>query len=144
MIPLRTRVDAVAGAALTLDPWTRLAIRDRLILLGADADPRLRHLLSAAASWLAAVSYRGEQVQSDGEVMFLMPPQPHLFTGTLAHCDDLDALRRAIGLALIESDHASGVAHDWWHLLAQAFAAAAAAIEDALCLGTELDDWRLE
>lgn len=145
MMPLAERVEVVALAARKLDPWTRLAIRDRLAQISHDHDDAdLRHLLTAAAAWLAAVSESGEQVSLDDAPLYLMPPEPAAFTGLLAGTDDLEVLRRIVGVALVERDHAVDLAECWWDALARACAAAAAAIEDGREFGTDADDWRLE
>lgn len=144
MMPLTTRVEYVTRAAAALDPWTRLTIRDRLCDAAYGRDPMSRHLLTAAAAWLAAVSETGEQVSLDAGPMYLMPPEPQAFAGSLAHCDDLEVLRSLVGVALVESDHAVDLARDWWQAFAAALAAAAAAIEDTLNFGTDLDLGGLE
>ena len=144
MTALATRVQVVAAVAADLDPWTRLQIRDRLAELSRGHDPALRHLLTAAAAWLAAVSDSGEQVALDGEPLYLMPAEPQAFTGLLAHVDDLEVLRTAVGMALSARHAAVGTARLWWDAFARALAAAAAAIEDAAQFGTDSDDWRLE
>ena len=144
MIPLAVRVNDVAGCALALDPWTRVAIRDRLAALAAD-HPAQRHLLQAAAMYLAAVSDSGEQAENAaGTVFYLMPADPLAFAGVLAWCEDFDELRAAVTLALVQQDAATGAAARWWQAFAHALAAAAAHIADADALGDEIDDWRLE
>ena len=83
-MPLAERVGYVATAAAHLDPWTRLTIRDRLADLSYGHAPALRHLLTAAAAWLAAVSDCGEVVSVDHVPVFLMPAEPGSFARALA------------------------------------------------------------
>lgn len=144
MMPLSQRVGYVSRAAAALDPWTRVAIRDRLAAMSKDqADPQLRQLLTAAAAWLAAVSDTGEQAQVDGVLLYMMPAEPAAFTALLADVDDLDGLRLLIGMALRQQEAAAGMARAWWMAFGHALAAAAAAIQDAAELGTMIDSWEL-